>query len=58
MRRLCLNREGKLRRRIFMNRNNSETISSNDEREEEIKQEIIEKPKIDNAVSSQSVYLS
>ncbi len=41
-----------------MNRNNSETISSNDEREEEIKQEIIEKPKIDNAVSSQSVYLS
>lgn len=41
-----------------MNRNNSETISSNDEREEEIKQEIIEKPKNDNAVSSQSVYLS
>ena len=57
MRRLCLNREGKLRRRIYMNRNNSETISSNDEQEEEVKQEIIEKPK-ENPVSSQSVYLS
>ena len=57
MRRLCLNREGKQRRRIYMNRNNSETISSNDEQEEEVKQEIIEKPK-ENPVSSQSVYLS
>lgn len=41
-----------------MNRNNSETISSNDEQEEETKPEIIEKPKVENPVSSQSVYLS